>query len=92
MAGVMVRISGAGLAGSIARVSAADGSFSVEGLLVDVDYWVKQYAAPGFAHTTQPVVIIRFSSAEPVRHAEIYFGNTPRLRHRLYFPMLLGGS
>jgi hypothetical protein len=92
MAGVMIRISGAGMTQSITRVSDAAGSFEVDGLLVDVNYWVKQYALSGFAHTTQPVVIVRFNSAEPVRHIELHFGNTPRLRHRLYFPMLLGGS
>jgi hypothetical protein len=92
MAGATIRISGAGMSQSITRVSAADGSFSADGLRVDVDYWVKQYGMSGFAHTTQPVVIVRFSLAEPVRHAEVYFGNTPCMRHHLYLPVLLGGS
>jgi hypothetical protein len=73
-------------------ITAEDGYFNADGLLVDTEYWVKQYALHGYAFTTSPIVIVKFPSGSAQRHAEVLFGNMLRVRYKLYIPVLLGGS
>ncbi len=93
LGGATVRVVCDSSAPVITMVSNPDGSFRADGLLLDTDYWIKQYPLPGYAFTTQPVVVVRFSSADPQRHAEVLFGNTPlRSNRRLHLPIVLGGN